>query len=184
MNTGGVERGTGPECPDSDGVHLFGDTLTCPSCQTRKEAANRAHHDRLHQPAVKEVDMAARLGPGWTLRQRDGDAEVHQWLVTYQGEVKGMVRRYRRKTGGGDGWSKGWEALLSGTSGFVRHSATSAACGPVDQNVLQRFCDPKISSGTGSGRRACRRVRRAVSDDDSMTVRTLRQTPIGSHSAP
>ncbi|GAA2112439.1 hypothetical protein GCM10009780_68800 [Actinomadura alba] len=36
--------------------------------------------------------MAARLGPGWTLRQRAGDAETITWLVSYQRSRPGWRR--------------------------------------------------------------------------------------------
>jgi hypothetical protein len=128
--------------------HLLGDKLTYPGCLTRQRAAERAHHDLFHQPPVKELDMAARLGPGWTLRQRAGDAETHSWLVTYQGQVKDMVRRYRRKSDGE--WSKGWEALLGGGAGFVRHSATAAGSLHQGSSFLWRSRD-LAAWGTAAG---------------------------------
>ncbi|WP_067801349.1 hypothetical protein [Actinomadura formosensis] len=116
-----------------------GDRLTCPGCAGRRRADGQARRDLLHQPAVTEVDMAARLGPGWTLRQREGDAETQTWLVTYQGQVKGLVRRYRRKSDGA--LSRGWEALLGGGEGFVRHSATKAGAHSDRSSFLWRSRD-------------------------------------------
>lgn len=68
------------------------------------------------------VDMTERIGPGWALR-REGEADAHTWLVTYEGRVRGMVRRYRPR---GGGLSRGWEALAGagGPGGFLRRSAT------------------------------------------------------------
>lgn len=68
------------------------------------------------------VDMTERIGPGWALR-REGGADAHTWLVTYEGRVRGMVRRYRPR---GGGLSRGWEALAGagGAGGFLRRSAT------------------------------------------------------------
>ncbi len=60
------------------------------------------------------VDMTERIGPGWALH-REGEADAHTWLVTYEGQVRGMVRRYRPRSGG---LSRGWEALAgAGGSG-------------------------------------------------------------------
>jgi hypothetical protein len=101
----------------------YGDDLTCPACQAAAHAAARDRHAGLHQPPVREVDMSARFGPGWTLRQRDGDADAQQWLVAHRGEIKGMVRRYRRTDGG---WSRGWEALPVTPHGFTRLPSTVA----------------------------------------------------------
>ncbi|MFI6519860.1 hypothetical protein ACIBF1_30175 [Spirillospora sp. NPDC050679] len=70
------------------------------------------------------MDLSARLGPGWTLGQRDGDADTQTWLVACDGQVHGMVRRYRRKN---DSWSKGWEAFTSNGAGWTRLDATAAA---------------------------------------------------------
>ncbi|MFJ6022957.1 helix-turn-helix transcriptional regulator [Nocardiopsis alba] len=86
-----------------------------------------------------EVDMSARIGPGWVLR-RQGEAVDHTWLLVHQGRVQGMVRRYRPR-GGGLSW--GWEALL-GTDenpGRVRRPATSAAKYGRTSNFLWRSRD-------------------------------------------
>ncbi|MFI6522652.1 hypothetical protein ACIBF1_44365 [Spirillospora sp. NPDC050679] len=63
--------------------------------------------------AAREVDLADRLGPGWALRQA-GDPADRAWLVLHEGQVKGKVRRYRRKNGA---WSRGWEAFYRNGDG-------------------------------------------------------------------
>ncbi len=67
--------------------------------------------------------MTDRLGEGWRLAQRAGDADVKTWLVEHQNTVHGLVRRYRRTDGT---WSTGWEALTAGSTGFTRCDATAA----------------------------------------------------------
>uniref|UniRef100_UPI003F497E41 hypothetical protein n=1 Tax=Streptomyces sp. CA-141956 TaxID=3240051 RepID=UPI003F497E41 len=87
------------------------DRLRCPGCVARSQAAAaaaQARHDAaLAQPRVKTVDVSARLGAGWTLTQRAGDADQHYWLVEHEGTVHGSVNRYQRKDGT---FSSGWEA--------------------------------------------------------------------------
>lgn len=100
-----------------------GDLLRCPACVSRADRAADRFRTRLAAPRVKTVDVADRLGVGWRLVQRAGDADTKTWLVEHEDTVHGLVRCYQRKDGT---WSKGWEALLAGGSGFVRHSATAA----------------------------------------------------------
>ncbi|MFD7980232.1 hypothetical protein [Streptomyces sp. NPDC059071] len=90
---------------------IGGDRLSCPDCVARREEELAAYERRLSadhaRPRVKTVDMSARLGPGWTLTQRAGDAERHYWLVERDGTVHGAVNRYHRSDGT---FSSGWEA--------------------------------------------------------------------------
>lgn len=51
---------------------LGGDRLVCPDCTARREKATTA---ALARPRVKTLDVSKRLGPGWCLTQREGDAE-------------------------------------------------------------------------------------------------------------
>jgi hypothetical protein len=92
---------------------MAGDRLVCPACTDRQDKARAIRLEALDQPPVTEVDMTQRLGPGWTLRQREGDADTHTWLLAQGGRIRGMVRRYRRKSDGA--LSSGWEAFLVGT---------------------------------------------------------------------
>lgn len=101
------------------------DKLTCPECLGLIRSQARKRHDALHQPPVREIDMADRFGSGWTLRQRAGDADDHLWLVAHNGDVKGLVRRYRRA--GDRGWSRSWEAKRVTPAGLRSLPATSSA---------------------------------------------------------
>lgn len=118
---------------------LLGDSLLCPACSAAQASAERAASDAVNRPAVKEVDMVARLGEGWTLRQRDGDAETQTWLVVFRGEVRGKVFRYRRSDGS---WSKGWVArrFHTGQWGLDR-SATKAGSLHRNSSYLWRSRD-------------------------------------------
>lgn len=121
------------------GDPMAGDRLVCPACAARQDKARATRLDALNQPPATEVDMTQRLGPGWTLRQREGDADTHTWLLAQGGLVKGMVRRYRRKS---DGNLSGWEAFLIGADGsLTRHSATSAASKSSTSSFLWRSRD-------------------------------------------
>ncbi|GAA1011559.1 hypothetical protein ACFQWA_27885 [Streptomyces thermogriseus] len=102
---------------------IGGDSLRCPACVAQAKRAADRFRARLAAPRVKTVDMTDRLGEGWKLVQRVGDADTKTWLVEYKGSVRGLVRRYKRVDGT---WSTGWEALLAGEAGFVRHDATAA----------------------------------------------------------
>lgn len=102
---------------------LLGDSLLCPSCSNAQAAAERAVCDAVNRPAVTELDMTARLGEGWTLRQREGDAETQTWLVVFRGEVRGKVIRYRRRD---DSWSRGWVARRLFRGQWTERRATQA----------------------------------------------------------
>ncbi|MFF2812238.1 hypothetical protein ACFVT2_34700 [Streptomyces sp. NPDC058000] len=52
--------------------------------------------------------------------------------------MHGLVRRYHRNDGT---WSKGWEALLDGGTGFVREPATGAAAWTDRSSFLWRSRD-------------------------------------------
>ncbi|MGW3990418.1 hypothetical protein [Streptomyces sp. NPDC004830] len=65
-----------------------------------------------------------KLGAGWTLAQRSGDAERHRWLVERHGIVKGMVQRYRCTDGT---FSTGWEARIVAGSRLWRRDAVASA---------------------------------------------------------
>ncbi|MDP9616374.1 hypothetical protein ACFV4E_15515 [Streptomyces hygroscopicus] len=113
---------------------LGGDRLHCPACLARHQAAAGAAQRRLDadlaRPRTRTVDRSARLGAGWALTQREGDAERHRWLVEHQGTVRGMVYRYKRVNGT---FSSGWEARhLLGTD-FCRREAP-AACAYLPNN--------------------------------------------------
>ncbi|MCG0065991.1 hypothetical protein L0F81_22285 [Streptomyces tricolor] len=105
-----------------------GDRLTCPACAGRREQAADAERRRLAadhaRPRVKTVDLSAKLGEGWTLTQRAGDAERHCWLVERDGAVRGRVRRYRRA---GGGFSTGWEAHALQDIYWFRQEAVACA---------------------------------------------------------
>jgi hypothetical protein len=121
---------------------LGGDDLWCPDCVASAKASAARFRTDLHRPLVKTVDMTDKLGPGWLLGQRAGDAEAHRWLVIHrEGDgdtVRGMVVRYRRKS---DEKLSGWEALLGYSGGFVQHSATKAASRSDRSSFLWRSRD-------------------------------------------
>ena len=103
---------------------IGGDTLRCPTCLAREEAAYQAAERRLaaalNVRRVKTLDVSARLGDGWSLTQRPGDAERHTWLVEHDGDVHGRVRRYQRVDGT---YSTGWEAHQLGRGTWWRVEA-------------------------------------------------------------
>ncbi|MGK5550615.1 hypothetical protein ACSNOI_03290 [Actinomadura kijaniata] len=105
-----------------------------------RSAADSAHAVELVRPVVTEIDLSAKLGPGWTLRQHDGDADTHTWLVAFHGEIRGKIRRYRRTDGS---FSNGWEAFsgYNGSTGFMRLSATGAASWSERSSFLWRSRD-------------------------------------------
>ncbi|WP_017590801.1 helix-turn-helix transcriptional regulator [Nocardiopsis ganjiahuensis] len=77
---------------------------------------------------AKEVDMSAKIGPGWTLR-RQGPAEGHTWILMHQGQERGTVRRYRPRNRElslhrEEVLSRGWEALAGDSQRRMRRSAT------------------------------------------------------------
>ncbi|WP_143680879.1 MULTISPECIES: hypothetical protein [unclassified Streptomyces] len=106
---------------------LFGDRLTWPACHTTRQneyaAAERRHRAALDRPRIKTLALTTRLGDGWSLTQREGDAELERWLVEHDGTVHGYVNRYLRanKT-----FSPGWEAFLDGTTRWYRLDAISS----------------------------------------------------------
>ncbi|MFE4496076.1 hypothetical protein ACFRKD_26845 [Streptomyces niveus] len=104
-----------------------GDTLRCPVCITGNRARTDAEQARqdadFARPRVTLLDLSARLGPGWTLGQRNGDEARHRWLVEYDGQVRGYVQRYRRTNGT---FSTGWEAFYRLGISFPRREAIAA----------------------------------------------------------
>ncbi|MFB9558603.1 hypothetical protein [Streptomyces roseoviridis] len=122
---------------------IGGDLLSCPDCVARAAAATAATQRRLvaalARPRVKTVDMSARLGAGWALTQRAGDAERHEWLVECDGTVHGSVNRYQRKDGT---FSSGWEAhFFSGGRGW-RLDAISSCQKRANSSFLWSFPGP------------------------------------------
>lgn len=117
---------------------LLGDSLLCPSCSAAQAASLKAARDDVNRPAVKEVDMETRLGAGWTLRQREGDAETQTWLVVFRGEVRGRVRRYRRRD---ETWSRGWLARRFVDGQWAERSATKAGALHRNSSFLWRSRD-------------------------------------------
>lgn len=118
---------------------IGGDRLVCGTCTARTAAATahwQAKTDAdLARPRVKTLDLAARLGDGVTLSQRDGDAPRHRWLVERGGEVRGYVNRYKRKTS--NSYSTGWEAWYRrGEQGFFRREAISGCQHSPGSNFL------------------------------------------------
>ncbi|KUF17360.1 hypothetical protein AT728_16280 [Streptomyces silvensis] len=106
---------------------IAGDRLTCPACGLAAAAAADAARQRRDAsdalPRTKTVDLAARLGAGWTLTQRAGDAARHRWLVEHDGTVHGHVNRYRRKD---RTFSSGWEAHRRADLGHLRVDAITS----------------------------------------------------------
>jgi hypothetical protein len=107
---------------------IAGDRLVCPACCASHRDAADAERRRMEadfaRPRTRTVDAAAKLGEGWTLTQRAGDADRHRWLVEHEGTVKGMVQRYKRVDGT---FSTGWEAHIVSGARFWRRDAISSA---------------------------------------------------------
>lgn len=65
--------------------------------------------DPIHEPparVVRTVDLADRIGPGWTLVQHEGEADAAVWHVHHDGNAAGTIRRaYDLATN-----TRGWEA--------------------------------------------------------------------------
>ncbi|WP_310729237.1 hypothetical protein [Streptomyces sp. N2A] len=102
----------------------------------KRAAYERRHRAALVRPRVKSLNISKRLGPGWTLTQREGEAELERWLVEHDGSVHGMVKRYLRadKT-----FSPGWEAFVNGTLSWLRLEAMSSC--------QHRLCSSFLWSG-------------------------------------
>ncbi|MFI9332940.1 hypothetical protein ACIGZJ_36070 [Kitasatospora sp. NPDC052868] len=135
------ERFTAAGWQVTDYTHTARQRLECAACSTAQAARVERYQAQLNQPLVKTVDMSDKLGPGWTLGQREGDEVTQTWVVVHDGQVRGMVRRYKRKAS--EGWSRGWEAFYLGRdgAGMLRQEAITAASWSDRSNSLWRSRD-------------------------------------------
>ncbi|HEX5116059.1 MAG TPA: hypothetical protein VFW65_12750 [Pseudonocardiaceae bacterium] len=79
-------------------------TVSRPVPTTTDEPADPIHESPAR--VVKTVDLAERIGPGWTLVQHEGEADAALWHVHHDGNAVGTIRRaYDLATN-----TRGWEA--------------------------------------------------------------------------
>lgn len=141
--------------------------LRCGRCAAAAAVRTEKYQRRLARPAVRTVDMSGKLGDGWVLVQREGDAENLQWLVQRAGRTYGLIARYVNGQGRMTGWQAsiyaGGEAMLHldamgeaswrpGRSSFLWRSRDLAAWGiavrPRRGQALPAWARRGVAAGT------------------------------------
>ncbi|WP_431959342.1 hypothetical protein [Actinacidiphila sp. bgisy160] len=112
--------------------------LRCARCAAATAVRTAKFERDLARPAVRTVDMSARLGDGWSLVQRDGDEERRLWLVRHGERTRGQVARYVNRRGGLSGW-QAW--AYDGGELMLHLDAVSAALWREKSSFLWRTRD-------------------------------------------